>query len=223
MDRRIPAFWESLRKKNVSVIGLGITNNDLIRLMLQKGIPVTIYDRKERTQIGELADELEGLGARLVLGPDHLKQLSGDVIFRAPGVYFGRPEITRARENGAAVTSGRDAGGRGRAGLTGGDIALRIQCRNGGKGSVFRLRADGEERTVNHKAAFFAGFRLQQAQRGECLIAFIAGHDRAVAVLDIPSRGERLHKTLLTGEEGEILHHGNTCADFGQKDGLLQR
>lgn len=105
MDRRIPAFWESLRKKNVSVIGLGITNNDLIRLMLQKGIPVTIYDRKERTQIGELADELEGLGARLVLGPDHLKQLSGDVIFRAPGVYFGRPEITRARENGAAVTS----------------------------------------------------------------------------------------------------------------------
>ncbi len=105
MEEKIPLFFEGLKARKVNVIGLGVTNNDLIRMMLRKGIAVTVFDRKTRPEVGALADELEALGGVMVLGPDAMEHLDGDVIFRAPGVYFHRPELEAARAQGRVVTS----------------------------------------------------------------------------------------------------------------------
>lgn len=38
-------YLDSLRNKSVAVIGIGVSNRPLIRLLLERGIPVTACDK----------------------------------------------------------------------------------------------------------------------------------------------------------------------------------
>ena len=58
-------YLDSLRNKSVAVIGIGVSNRPLIRLLLERGIPVTACDKKSREALGPLGDELEQHGCRL--------------------------------------------------------------------------------------------------------------------------------------------------------------
>ena len=66
---------------------------------------MTACDKKDRAALGALAEELEGKGCRLRLGPDYLKDLTEDVIFRTPGMRPDLPELTAAVERGSVLTS----------------------------------------------------------------------------------------------------------------------
>ncbi len=98
-------YIASLQGKTVSVIGIGVSNTPLIRLLARGGVRVTAHDRKPREQMTELAQELEGLGVRLVLGPDYLQGVDGDVVFRTPGLRPDVPALKAAAERGAEITS----------------------------------------------------------------------------------------------------------------------
>ena len=41
-------YLDSLRNKSVAVIGIGVSNRPLIRLLLERGIRVTACDKKSR-------------------------------------------------------------------------------------------------------------------------------------------------------------------------------
>ena len=58
-------YLDSLRHKTVAVIGIGVSNRPLIRLLLERGVAVTACDKKDRAALGPLADELEAHGCRL--------------------------------------------------------------------------------------------------------------------------------------------------------------
>ena len=77
-------YVDSLRGKSVAVIGIGVSNQPLIRLLLDRGIQVTACDKKSREALGPLGDELERHGCRLQLGEDYLKNLTEDVISALP-------------------------------------------------------------------------------------------------------------------------------------------
>ena len=96
-------YLENLKGKRVAVIGVGISNQPLLRLLLDAGIDVTACDRKDRTALGQLGDDLEKLGCKLRLGPDYLEGLDQDVIFRTPGLHPRFLAHTKAR--GSVVTS----------------------------------------------------------------------------------------------------------------------
>jgi UDP-N-acetylmuramoylalanine--D-glutamate ligase len=81
----IDEYIQSLKDKRVAVIGIGVSNEPLIRLLLENGVEVTARDRAEREGLGGAALALEKLGARLVLGGNYLESLTEDVIFRTPG------------------------------------------------------------------------------------------------------------------------------------------
>ena len=98
-------YLQSLREKTVAVIGIGVSNTPLIRLLLQSGISVTACDKRSRTDLGELAVELEAGGAKLQLGSDYLEGLDQDVIFRTPGMRPDVPQLLAAREKGSVITS----------------------------------------------------------------------------------------------------------------------
>ena len=98
-------YLQSLREKTVAVIGIGVSNTPLIRLLLQNGISVTACDKRSRTDLGELAVELEAGGAKLQLGSDYLEGLDQDVIFRTPGMRPDVPQLLAAREKGSVITS----------------------------------------------------------------------------------------------------------------------
>ena len=53
--------------KSVSVIGMGISNMPLIKLLLECGADVTVRDRRTKEQIGNLPYD-----CRYVLGEDYL-------------------------------------------------------------------------------------------------------------------------------------------------------
>ena len=96
-------YLTSLQDKTVAVIGIGVSHQPLIELLLSRGIAVTACDKK--AALGELADRLEAQGAKLRLGPDYLKGLDQDVIFRTPGMRPDLPELTAAVERGSQLTS----------------------------------------------------------------------------------------------------------------------
>ena len=98
-------YLVSLQHKTVAVIGIGVSNTPLLRLLLENGIAVTACDKRDRADLGELADELEQLGAKLQLGEDYLEGLTQDVIFRTPGMRPDVPQLLRAKERGSVITS----------------------------------------------------------------------------------------------------------------------
>ena len=52
-------YLDSIHGKTVAVVGIGVSNTPLIRLLLREGIAVTACDKRTREQLGELAGELE--------------------------------------------------------------------------------------------------------------------------------------------------------------------
>jgi len=102
---RFEDYLSSLENKTVAVIGIGVSNRPLIELLLSRGIAVTACDKKDRSDLGALASELEDKGCRLQLGEDYLRDLTGDVIFRTPGIRPDLPELTAAVKRGSVLTS----------------------------------------------------------------------------------------------------------------------
>ncbi len=102
---RFEDYLDSLKNKTVAVIGIGVSNQPLIELLLSRGIAVTACDKKDWTALGALAAELEAKGCRLRLGEGYLRDLTEDVIFRTPGMRPDLPELTAAVERGSVLTS----------------------------------------------------------------------------------------------------------------------
>jgi UDP-N-acetylmuramoylalanine--D-glutamate ligase len=102
---KLSDYINSIKNKRIAVIGIGISNTPLLGLLLSGGCRVTACDRSERAQLGALADQLEEKGATLRLGPDYLKGLDADIIFRTPGMRPDLPELQAAIDKGAVLTS----------------------------------------------------------------------------------------------------------------------
>ena len=103
---KIQSFFESMKQKRVAFIGTGVSHTDLIALFLQKGISVTVCDKRSANQFRETYDRLGAMGAEFLLGEDYLAHLTEfDVVFRTPGMYFNDPALTAAREAGVVITS----------------------------------------------------------------------------------------------------------------------
>lgn len=99
------AYLDSLRGKTVAVIGIGVSNTPLVKLLCREGISVTACDRRSRVDLGELAGELEGAGTALQLGDGYLENLTQDVIFRTPGLRPDVPQLREAVARGSVLTS----------------------------------------------------------------------------------------------------------------------
>ncbi len=105
-ETKAARFFESMKDKSISFIGLGVTNNDTVRLFLKKGLNVTVCDKKSLEEAGAIAEEFRSAGAKLAFGENYLDTACKcDVIFRAPGVYYNLPELKAARDAGKVVTS----------------------------------------------------------------------------------------------------------------------
>jgi len=97
----LEAYLRSLAGKQTAVIGAGVSNTPLIRLLRQAGVAVTVCDKKE--QLGALGEELRALGCGLRLGAGYLEGLAADVVFRTPGLH---PRfLAEAAGRGSQITS----------------------------------------------------------------------------------------------------------------------
>ena len=101
----LETYFTALRDKNIVVLGLGVSNRPLVRLLLQYGCKVTGCDKTPREKLDEELLELEQLGCRLQTGEDYLADLSGDLVFRTPGMHPANPALEGLRQAGAEITS----------------------------------------------------------------------------------------------------------------------
>ncbi len=105
MDSRVQRFFDGIRGKRVAFCGIGVSNTPLVEKFIEKGALVTACDRRTRDQLGEVADQMEAMGAVLKFGPDYLKELDADILFRTPGMQFHLSELEEMRARGVVVTS----------------------------------------------------------------------------------------------------------------------
>ena len=106
---RLDSYFEKLKGKRVLVLGVGVSNRPLVRLLLHYGIAVTCCDKSPREKLDAEVLDLERAGARLHLGPDYLDGVFGDVVFRTPGLHPDTPQIQAMRAAGAVITSEMEA------------------------------------------------------------------------------------------------------------------
>ena len=105
MSSAFETYFHSLRGKNIAVLGLGVSNRPLVRLLLEFGCTVTGCDRTPREKLDAEVLELEAAGCRLSLGDTYLDGLTADLVFRTPGMHPGNPALEALRAAGAEVTS----------------------------------------------------------------------------------------------------------------------
>ena len=102
MHLTIREYLEGLKGKRVAVLGIGVSNTPLIRMLLRAGARVTACDKRSREEFDGRIEALESLGASVHLGKDYLDHLEGqDVIFRTPGLRPDVPQLMAAVERGS--------------------------------------------------------------------------------------------------------------------------
>ena len=98
-------YFNSLRDQRIAVLGLGVSNRPLVRLLLEFGCAVTGCDRTPREKLDDEVLALEQAGCTLRVGDGYLDGVEADVVFRTPGMHPANPAIAALRQRGAAVTS----------------------------------------------------------------------------------------------------------------------
>ena len=103
---KIQRFFDDMKQKKVAFIGTGVSHTDLITVFREKGIGVTVCDKRSADKFQEVYDKLSGMGVEFILGENYLDSLTDfDVVFRTPGMYFNNPALQKAREAGVVITS----------------------------------------------------------------------------------------------------------------------
>lgn len=95
----------SIEGKTVTLVGAGVSNMPLAAFLAERGARLTVRDKKSEEQLGERAEKLRALGARLILGEDYLCGIDEEIIFRSPGFRPDLPEFADAVARGSILTS----------------------------------------------------------------------------------------------------------------------
>ena len=91
--------------KTVSLLGAGVSNMPLARVVAPLCARLTVRDKKSPEELGSVADELVSLGAQLITGDDYLADIDEDLVFRSPGIRPDLDELNAARARGSFITS----------------------------------------------------------------------------------------------------------------------
>lgn len=84
----------------IAVAGYGVEGRALARYFRRRGHEVTVCDESERVK-----KELAQANVRMKLGPHYLEDLDGyDLIFRSPGIPYGRREFDPVRRKLTSAT-----------------------------------------------------------------------------------------------------------------------
>ena len=140
MNHLVDQYFDSLTDKRVAVLGIGVSNRPLIRMLLARGICVLACDKTPREKLDAEVLELEQAGAVLHVGEHYLDDVQADIVFRTPGMHPDIPALRRLREKGAELLMQHEV--------------VRVNAENGSVRSVTVRCTDsgspdfGKERTI---------------------------------------------------------------------------
>jgi len=106
MKKDFKDFKKFIAGKNVSVVGIGVSNIPLINFLLDLGAIVTAFDKKTKEELGEVAIDFNNKGVKLELGERYLDNLNGfDVVFKTPSMRIDSESLVKVKKEGTYITS----------------------------------------------------------------------------------------------------------------------
>lgn len=106
MKEDFSEFRKFINGKKVAVVGIGVSNIPLIDFLAGMGAKITAFDKKDETQLGDIAVKFKKEGIKLELGENYLDNLTGfDVVFKTPSMRIDSESLVRAKNEGAYITS----------------------------------------------------------------------------------------------------------------------
>ena len=105
MNSKFEEYFSSLKNKKIAVLGLGVSNRPLVKLLLEFGCDVIGCDKTPREKLDDEVLALEKAGCKLHVGETYLDGVEADIVFRTPGMHPSNPAIEALRARGAEVTS----------------------------------------------------------------------------------------------------------------------
>lgn len=96
---------EYIGGRKCAVLGLGVSNLPLVRLLNENGVSVSVLDKKSAAELGEAAVTLLGKGVDFGVADGEFSGIDGEVIFRSPGIRPDKKGIEQAVSRGAELTS----------------------------------------------------------------------------------------------------------------------
>ena len=109
MNQKVSEYFDQLQGKRIAVLGIGVSNRPLIRMLLDRGLTVLACDKTPREKLDEEVLDLERMGATLHVGEGYLDGVQADIVFRTPGMHPEIPALQQLRASGAVVTSEMEA------------------------------------------------------------------------------------------------------------------
>lgn len=103
MNKKLEEFKKYIKGKHVLLLGVGVSNKPLIKMLLSYGAKVTACD-KNQAATGGFFEEMK-MGASFVLGENYLDNLDADIIFKTPGIREDIPQLVEAKRQGTIVTN----------------------------------------------------------------------------------------------------------------------
>ncbi len=103
----VQEWKKQIKGKEVSVLGIGVSNLPLIRFLVECGVQVNAHDKRTPQQLEEVYHELQELGVTMVLGEQYLDAISptATMIFKTPGIRYDIPVLKAAAARGVTITS----------------------------------------------------------------------------------------------------------------------
>ena len=113
VNERLEEYKAYIKGKSASVIGLGISNAPLVKFLLDSQVKVTARDIKSLDEIKKAGlldvDYCIERGVKFITGENYLCDIEDDIVYKSPGIRFDHPEILKAVNRGAVITSEMEA------------------------------------------------------------------------------------------------------------------
>ena len=107
VNEKLKEFNEYIKNKKVAIIGLGVSNIPLIEYLQKLGSDITLFNNKPISSLDkQVIDMIYNYKLKFSFGENYLSKLINfDVIFRSPSCRPDLPEIQKAVQEGAILTS----------------------------------------------------------------------------------------------------------------------
>lgn len=91
--------------RRCAVLGMGVSNLPLVRQLCEWGADVTVYDKRNVSELGKEAENFLQKGVKFAVADGDFSEIDGELIFRSPGIRPDKKGIKQAVDDGAELTS----------------------------------------------------------------------------------------------------------------------
>ena len=106
-NKKLEQFEKDIEKKEIAVIGIGVSNIPLIDYLHEKKAEVSVFDDREEDKISkDILEKLKKYNFKCYFGKRNLDNLHGFyLIFRSPSCLPTKPELEKEAQRGAIITT----------------------------------------------------------------------------------------------------------------------